>query len=309
MNMLVVGLVILFIHAVISYYIIHSYKKKLFMQCNTILQRLDQALAGKKLDHVYDETLDSAIRERLNRMIEITEIQKGRAEAERDIVKSLISDISHQVRTPLASIMLYTGLLKEQLSEEKERRLSDKIEKNAEKLDFFIKELIRSSYAQQELIVVHPRVVDIDEIIKRGCQAAETAARRKNIQITVNCHGYSAYADPDWTEEVLGNVIENAVKYSQDGTTVQADSVMYESFVCIRIKDEGIGLPEEEQGKVFQRFYRASNVRDRQGFGIGLYLAREVLSRQQGYIKLKSAVNQGTVVEIFLLNRSWKPDA
>ena len=99
----------------------------------------------------------------------------------------------------------------------------------------------------------------------------------------------------------MGNLIENAVKYSFEGSSVEIDSMLYETFVCIRIQDHGIGIPEEEQGKVFQRFYRASNVKDQQGFGIGLYLAREVFSRQQGYIRLKSALNQGTTAELFLL--------
>ena len=77
-------------------------------------------------------------------------------------------------------------------------------------------------------------------------------------------------------------------------------SISYESFVCVKIIDNGIGVPEQEQGKVFQRFYRGTNVTDKQGFGIGLYLAREVLRKQQGYIKIKSKLNKGTTVEVFL---------
>lgn len=73
----------------------------------------------------------------------------------------------------------------------------------------------------------------------------------------------------------------------------------------MRIIDHGIGIPEQEQGKVFQRFYRGTNVTDKQGFGIGLYLAREVLRKQQGYMKIKSNLNKGTTVDVFLSRRDF----
>ncbi len=294
-------LVILLGNFVLSALVIRFYKKKLFRQYNTLLQKLDQVLTGRKLEQSYEESMDSAISERLNRIVEMTGLQKEKAEEERDTVKSLISDLSHQIRTPLANITLYTGLLKEELAEEQALRLADKVEKNAEKLEFYMRELIRSSYAEQQLISVNPHLTAVDDLIKRGCQLVELTALKKKIRIHAVYHGYQGYADPKWTEEVLGNLIENAVKYSSEGSSVEIDSMLYETFVCIRIQDHGIGIPEEEQGKVFQRFYRASNVKDQQGFGIGLYLAREVFSRQQGYIRLKSALNQGTTAELFLL--------
>lgn len=303
MDMFLVVFMIALISIGISFFVICSYKKKMLLQYNAILQKLDSVLAGKKSDMIYDESLDSAISERLNQIIDVTEIQKSKAESERDIIKSLISDISHQIRTPLANITLYIGLLKEELSDEKAIRLSGKIEKNAQKLDCFMKDLMKSSYAEQELISVNPSYVEVDELIKRGCQLVELAALKKNIEIDVKDHGYIGYADSKWTEEALGNIIENAIKYSSEGMSIVIDSIQYETFVCIQIKDYGIGIPEEEQGKVFQRFYRASNVNDKQGFGIGLYLAREVLGRQQGFIKLKSELNKGTTVEVFLLKK------
>ena len=120
----------------ISALIIRSYRRNMVNQYDVLLQKLDQAIAGQNLETSYDESLDSAITVRLNRIIEISCIQKGQAEEERDIIKSLISDISHQIRTPLSNITLYTGLLKEHVSDEKSLMLSTKIEKNAEKLEF-----------------------------------------------------------------------------------------------------------------------------------------------------------------------------
>ena len=280
--------------------IICWYRNKMLFQYNNFLDKADKILSGKQIDMIYDETLDSAISERLNRIMEISNMQKEIAEQERDVIKSLLSNISHQIRTPLANITLYAGLLKDDLNGMSSFRLADKIEKNAEKLEFFMKELLKSSYAEQEIISVNPKIIESDKIIKKSCQSVELDAMKKNIRIRSENNDYKVFADSKWTEEVFTNIIENAIKYSPNNTEITIKSILYESFVCVRIIDNGIGIPEQEQGKVFQRFYRGTNVTDKQGFGIGLYLAREVLRKQQGYIKIKSKLNKGTTVEVFL---------
>ena len=291
---------IIFLNILITALIICWYRNKMLFQYNNFLNKVDKILGGKQIDMIYDETLDSAISERLNRIMEISNMQKEIAEQERDVIKSLLSNISHQIRTPLANITLYAGLLKDDLNGMSSFRLADKIEKNAEKLEFFMKELLKSSYAEQEIISVNPKIIESDKIIKKSCQSVELDAMKKNIRIRSENNDYKVFADPQWTEEVFTNIIENAIKYSPNNTEITIKSILYESFVCVRIIDNGIGIPEQEQGKVFQRFYRGTNVTDKQGFGIGLYLAREVLRKQQGYIKIKSKLNKGTTVEVFL---------
>ena len=91
------------------------------------------------------------------------------------------------------------------------------------------------------------------------------------------------YADKKWTIEALGNLLENAIKYSKEESMVQIRCKEQESFLCIEVQDDGIGIKEEEQGKVFERFYRSEQVKEQPGFGIGLYLAREVLSKQGSF--------------------------
>ena len=273
----IIGIIIL--NILIMGLIICWYRNKMLFQYNKFLDKADKILSGKQIDMIYDETLDSAISERLNRIMEISNMQKEIAEQERDVIKSLLSNISHQIRTPLANITLYAGLLKDDLNGMSSFRLADKIEKNAEKLEFFMKELLKSSYAEQEIISVNPKIIESDKIIKKSCQSVELDAMKKNIRIRSENNDYKVFADPKWTEEVFTNIIENAIKYSPNNTEITIKSILYESFVCVRIIDNGIGIPEQEQGKVFQRFYRGTNVTDKQGFGIGLYLAREVLRK------------------------------
>jgi Osmosensitive K+ channel histidine kinase len=306
MSIYIIGIIgVIILNIIISGLVIRWYKNKMLSQYNSFLNKADEILSGKRIDIVYDESLNSAISERLNRIVEISSMQKEVAEQERDIIKSLLSNISHQIRTPLANITLYAGLLKDELSESSSFRLADKIEKNAEKLEFFMKELLKSSYAEQEIISVNPKIIELDKIIKKCCQSVELDAMKKNIRICPESNNYKVFADPKWTEEVFANIIENAIKYSSNNTEVTIKPILYESFVCVQIIDNGIGIPEQEQGKIFQRFYRGTNVTDKQGFGIGLYLAREVLRKQQGYMKIKSKLNKGTIVEVFLSRRDF----
>lgn len=300
MDIYIIMLLAIIINILLIYFIIRSYKNKILAQYQIFLDRTDEILSGKKIEFFYDESLDSAISDRLNRIMKISRMQKEIAEKERDTVKSLITNINHQIKTPLANITLYTGLLKEQINDAKSMRLAGKIENNAMKLSFFMKELLKSSYAEQEIISVSPKIIDLDTVIKRSCQTVELNAMKKKIQLVYKYHSCNVYVDSKWTEEVFTNILENAIKYSPVGSTVTIQSVLYESFVCVQFIDQGIGIPEEEQGKIFQRFYRGTNVTDQQGFGIGLFLAREVLRKQQGYIKVKSKLNKGTTVEVFL---------
>lgn len=269
-----------------------------------LLQRMDNAIHGQIQEMAYDESMDAAITQRLNRLLQIAGMHKEQAELERDTIKALISDISHQVRTPLSNIMLYIELLREQALEKDIEVLADKIQKNSEKLDFFMKELVKSSYVEQEMILVHPKMVSVEELIDISCQNVELAAFRKKIMIkkelSKEVSEKLCYADKKWTIEALGNLLENAIKYSKEESMVQIRCKEQESFLCIEVQDDGIGIKEEEQGKVFERFYRSEQVKEQPGFGIGLYLVREVLSKQGGYLKLTSKLGKGTVIAMYL---------
>ena len=275
-------------------------KKK---EMEVLLQRLDDALEGGEGAYAYDESMDSAIADRLNKLLRSSSMGKERAYQDRDRIKSLISDISHQIRTPLSNIMLYTGLLQEKKLDGQSRMLADQIQGQAEKLDFFMKELIRSSYMETDMIVVSPRTAPVGELVDRACQAVEAEALKKGILIRQpETDRIICKFDMKWTLEAVRNILENALKYSPEGSEVQIEIAPNEAFTCISIQDEGIGIREEEQGLVFERFYRSRDVKKEPGMGIGLYLAREIISRQGGYIEARSEYAKGTCFCIYLPN-------
>ena len=138
--------------------------------------------------------------------------------------------------------------------------MASQIHRQADKLDFFMKELVRSSYLETEMIAVHVEKSSVDELIARACQAVEMQALKKGIVIEAESSPESAFFDMKWTVEALVNLLDNAVKYSPAQSVIRVLSVPYESFLCVRVKDEGIGIREEEQGLIFQRFYRSPEV-------------------------------------------------
>ena len=297
----IAGIIILLLDVAILVLARDGRNKKKEME--VLLQRLDDALEGGEGAYAYDESMDSAIADRLNKLLRSSSMGKERAYQDRDRIKSLISDISHQIRTPLSNIMLYTGLLQEKKLDGQSRMLADQIQGQAEKLDFFMKELIRSSYMETDMIVVSPRTAPVGELVDRACQAVEAEALKKGILIRQpETDRIICKFDMKWTLEAVRNILENALKYSPEGSEVQIEIAPNEAFTCISIQDEGIGIREEEQGLVFERFYRSRDVKKEPGMGIGLYIAREIISRQGGYIEARSEYAKGTCFCIYLPN-------
>ena len=109
----------------------------------------------------------------------------------------------------------------------------------------------------------------------------------------------SAAFDMKWTTEALANIVDNAIKYTEHGT-IRISAVSYEMFARIDISDTGTGISESEQAKIFARFYRSNSVQKQEGVGIGLYLARQIISGEGGYIKVASVPGKGSAFSIFL---------
>ena len=276
------------------------YQRRIRRQMDTVLERLDRAIGGTIQENTYDESIESAVTQRLNQLVEMSRLNCDQADKDRNLVKALISDISHQVRTPLTNIMLYAGLLEEQELSENAGEMASRIHRQADKLDFFMKELVRSSYLETDMITVHVEKSSVDELIARACQAVEMQALKKEIVIEAAPSSEQAFFDMKWTVEALVNLLDNAVKYSPVGSVVRICAIPYESFLCIRVKDEGIGIREEEQGMIFRRFYRSPSVSGEKRLGIGLYLVREIIKKLAGYVKVKAGPGVGAEFFVYL---------
>lgn len=275
----------------------------MYVRTSAVLDRidkmLDQAIENTLVESEFSEEKLSKIEAKLYRFLNIGRLDRQQAAQEKDSIKELISDISHQTKTPVANILLYTQLLEEQGNlGEKERELLHRIFSQTEKLDFLIRSLVKVSRLESGIITVAPKKDSVEELLGEIDFGPAVA---KGISFFVeNAPGLYAVFDRKWTAEALGNLVDNAVKYTLPGGKVRVSSRAYEMFVCIEVSDSGMGIAQEEITKIFQRFYRSQRTADEKGVGIGLYLAREILRMQGGYIKVSSKLGEGSVFSVFL---------
>lgn len=273
-----------------------------------IEQMVDDAIAGDFRESDYDETQLSRVESKWKHYLGLSALTRENMEREKENVKGLVSDISHQTKTPMANIRLYAELLRENLESEEDSagkqqnlRLLDEISRQSEKLEFLIQSLTKMSRLESNIVEVKPRRQKVSELISAVVRDAVPKAVQKGVEI-VNIYEGDGCADYDmkWTKEALGNVVDNAVKYSRPGGRVQISAKEYGWYTAISVKDHGIGVREEDTAKIFGRFYRAGEVQQEEGVGIGLYLTREILRKENGYIKVKSKPGEGAEFVLFL---------
>ena len=277
----------------------YSHRKRSLQRMNDMLQA---AMDGTFQANTFDESVYAVVENRLSEYLDASEISARKIAVERDRIKTLVADISHQTKTPLANILLYTELLKEQEEPAKCKENIELLESQAKKLNFLIYSLVELSRLETGILVLHPKKSFIAPMLEEMERQYLGRAREKGLYLDVryeDIRDVQACFDSKWTLEALGNLIDNAIKYTESGG-ITVSVKPYELFVCIDVADTGTGIAEEEHTKVFGRFYRSPEVSAQEGVGIGLYLAREILKQQSGYMKLVSVKGKGAVFSRYL---------
>lgn len=279
------------------------WKKVKRSEYQRINEMLDLALDGNFQEMDYDESELSKLEVKWKRYLASFKLSAYKMKEEREHIQKLVTNISHQTRTPLANIRLYGQLLSEQPLDEVSMGMVEEILVYSGKLEFLIQSLVNTSRLESGVFQFVPRENDLCELVQYICAAGEERAREKNIHICTvqNTTGFvHVRCDRKWTQEAACNLLDNALKYSPNGAQIYIRVFSYEMFAGIEIQDFGTGIPPEEIPKIFARFYRGTNVHDREGIGVGLYLARQIIEGQGGYIKVLSKVGQGSRFQIYL---------
>ena len=224
-------------------------------------EMLTDAMRGDFTEDSFDETLLSALESKLAHYLAASTVSARNVSMEKEKLKTLIGDISHQTKTPIANILLYAQLLREQPGN---TVCLDALDAQTKKLQSLIDALV------------------------------------KNISITFLPTDAEAVFDAKWTEEAVFNLLDNAVKYTPAGGAVRVSASAYQMFSAIHVADNGPGIPEDEQPKVFQRFYRGLSNPTEEGVGIGLYLVRQIAEGQGGYVKVSSRPGEGSTFSLYL---------
>lgn len=269
---------------------------------------LDDAINGEFTEASYDESKLSRLESKWKQYLSTSCLVKENLEKEKAGVKSLVSDISHQTKTPMTNIKMYAQLLEENLEKgslESNQKLIQEIIRQTERLDFLIQSLTKLSRLETNVMEVKPVQQSILPLIEDVVRGMQSKAEQKGICIFYEkSDERRAFFDLKWTKEALVNILDNAVKYSPAGSDVTIGSAEYELYTDIWVKDQGIGIAEEEIPKIFGRFYRSEEVQQEDGVGIGLFLVREIVSKQDGYIKVESKPGEGATFHMFLRRNS-----
>lgn len=311
--LIILATVILTVIALVGTYILltSGYKRKIteveneqnyiyeqllhFQNGNADMLPLPKECGSPKFRDVYDKLRDlgyyfSNLKERLKQ--------------EENSTKALITDISHQLKTPLASIRMSHELsLSSDLSEEEKQSFMETETQEILKMEALLDELVKLSRLENSMIQIKSEKCSMKKTISEAVSQIYIKANAKNIEICVDMeHDVETLHDHKWTVEALVNILENAVKYSTQRTMININVSCLVNHVLIQVEDEGIGIPEGEVHEIFKRFYRGSNAKDivKEGAGVGLYLARSIIEQQGGTIVAKRNNGAGTIFQIML---------
>ncbi len=274
----------------------------------TILDKLSltvqSLIDGQDEEHfpVSEDNLLSKLQDQVLKLSGILRMQKLRYKEEGEGMKSLITDITHQLRTPLANLNMYNGMLADEaLPPDKRAEFARIARDQTEKLTWLMDSLVKLSRLESGMIEIRAERRNLVDTIMTAIKTAYPGAEEKGLVISFEGNTpLPLLHDAKWTGEAIGNVLDNAIKYTPAGGKIKVAVERYEMFARIDIADSGRGIPEAELAKVFQRFFRGASSTDTQGVGVGLYLARKIASGQGGYMKVSSEPGRGSVFSLFL---------
>ena len=281
-------------------------RRQVSLFADDLCETLDALLSGRQPENYqpYEDSLTAKVQGKLMQYFDIMSEGKRQSQQDKQVIQSLVSDISHQVKTPIANIKMFTNILQQhQLPPEKQAEFLRTMEGQIDKLDFLMQSLIKMSRLETGTFVLHPQEGRLADTIALAMSAVWAKAEAKEISLSADCDSsICVQHDPKWTAEALGNILDNAIKYTPPGGSVTVSVRPWQFYTRVDIADTGIGIAEEHYNDIFQRFYRDPQVASQEGVGLGLYLANGIITRQKGYISVKSKVGKGTTFSVYLLS-------
>jgi two-component system sensor histidine kinase VicK len=218
--------------------------------------------------------------------------------------KEFVANVSHELKTPITTIKSYTEtLMIEDLDEENRKKFLSVIDEECDRMSRLVRDLLQLSNIDYKKTKWNKKILCINEIIENTLSKLKIMADDKNIKLIFeNEIDFYTYADKDGLEQVFQNIVSNSIKYTEENGWVKIKVYKGENLINIDIEDNGIGIPNEDKDRIFDRFYRVEKGRSRDlgGTGLGLSIAKEIVEAFGGEIQIESQLNIGTTVKIKL---------
>ena len=278
------------------------FKMKYLKFTDKVVTNIDNFINEKyEKDNINKETLESKIDSKLYKLSEVVKGKNNKVNHAKVEIEQMVSDITHQVKTPISNIRMYSDtIINNDLSKDQEKEFLNVISNQVDKLEFLMDSLTKMSKLETNMIVLNKESSKFMECIEKAKEQVIPLAENKNIQIRITGENCIVQYDKKWTLEAICNILENAIKYTNQNGKIRIHLEKLENFLKIDIIDNGIGIDEENMSNIFKRFFRERKVHNIDGVGIGLYLSKNIIENQNGYIKVKSKVNKGTTFSVFL---------
>lgn len=214
--------------------------------------------------------------------------------------KDFVSNISHELKTPIASIQGFAKLLEDDnLSKEEKKEYIDIILEETRRLSNLSSNMIKLSNVENQEIV-NLQEFRLDEQIRKAIIMLEKQMSDKNIKVSLNAKEVIITADQDLTMEIWINLLNNAIKYTEENGNIEVNVYDEEKFVRVEIKDTGIGIPNDKQERIFEKFYQAQNSHSSEGSGLGLAIVKRIVELLNGNISFESKEGEGTTFNVRL---------
>lgn len=281
-------------------------KRRIGRFTDEICESLDAQISGREVRcrNNFEDSLSFKVQSKLEQYYGIMKDERRECRRDKQIVQEMVSDISHQVKTPMANIRLFSNILNQKdLPDEKRRQFREVQEFQLHKLEFLLDSLVKMSRLETGTFALHMAEGRLYDTLVQAVNTVWAKAEKKNLRLDLECSREIVVKhDAKWTAEAIGNILDNAVKYTPEGGSVRVSVHPWQFYTRVDITDTGIGIEETQYHQVFRRFYRAEEVSQEEGVGLGLYLAQGIIRMQKGYITVKSKVGEGTTFSVHLMS-------
>ena len=242
---------------------------------------IDKALDGNLEITEFDEKELSKIKSKLIKFLYANQVKEKKINTEKNKTKDLIADISHQTKTPITNLSLYISLLEDDPKDE----YLEIIKYELNKLEFLIQNLVKSSRLESDIISLQKHQANLKDIVEDALREFKVILSEKDISINLKDEDLIFNLDERWLKEAIHNLVDNAIKYSPNGSTINIS--VYKSYLNynLDIENECKDISEETLPKIFERFYRGKNSVSKDGLGLGLFIAREIIEKHGGNIR------------------------
>ncbi len=266
------------------------------IQMKKVTEKLSEGKSEVVLDIYREDELGDLARSIQRLSDDLERLKKERSE--------FLSSISHELRTPLTYLKGYADILnRPNLSKKEREEFITIIQEEASNLTKLVKNFFDLAKMDQNQFFIQKERVQLKEFLQQLIMKFMPAFEEKNISLHTSCDDdIIIEIDPIRIGQVMNNLIDNALKYSDSNTNVSISAVKEGRWVVIKVCDQGFGIPKDEISKIWDRLYRLDKSRSRAtgGSGLGLTIAKEIIDRHEGHIEVESEIGKGTTFSIFL---------